>query len=71
VVQPLYVGWVHVWPESNEKYTPETPTPVARSRHVPSLTASGLGQACSSTKSFDPATKMFGEFASIATAGSF
>src|SRR5207302_11423773 len=49
----------------------ETPTPVARSRHVPVLTAIAGGHACSSTKSLEPAARMLGWLASMATAGSF
>src|SRR3954468_23503794 len=66
-VQPEYVGWVHVVPESNEKYPPETPTPPGNG-HVVSSPAL---QASSSISSLEPATRMFGRLASTASAGSF
>jgi hypothetical protein len=56
-----------VVPLSNEKYTPETPTPGVNGHvlSVPALHASML------TSSFDPAARIFGWFASTASAGSF
>ena len=63
----MYVGWVQVVPESKEKYTPEVPTPGVNGQVVslPALHASR------SMLSLAPAARMFGWFASIATAGSF
>src|SRR5207249_4857289 len=66
-LQPVYVGWVHVVPESNEKYTPEAPTPPVNGQVVSSP---GL-QASSSISSLEPATRMLGRLASTASAGSF
>src|SRR5215471_14068388 len=66
-VHPVYVGCVHFWPPSKEKYTPETPTPGVNGHVVgsPALHAS------MSISSFEPATTIDGWAASIATAGSF
>jgi hypothetical protein len=63
----VYVGCVHEWPPSNEKYTPETPTPSVNGHVVgsPALHAS------MSMLSLEPATTTDGSWASIATAGSF
>ncbi|TML12893.1 MAG: hypothetical protein E6G31_08530 [Actinobacteria bacterium] len=66
-LQPVYVGCVQWLPESNEKYTPETPTPWVNGQV---LSAPAL-QSSRSMFSFAPATTMFGWFASIAIAGSF
>ena len=65
-LQPVYVGWVHVVPESNEKYTPEAPTPPVNGQVV-----SSPGLQASSISSLEPATRMFGRLASTASAGSF
>src|SRR5215218_2289137 len=66
-VRPVYVGWDQVSPLSNEKYTPEPPTPSVNGQSVsgPAL------QASMSMLSLAPATTTSGWFASIATAGSF
>ena len=48
--------FVHVVPLSNEKYTPETPTPGVNGQV---LSAPAL-QASMSISSFEPATRMFG-----------
>src|SRR5438132_13649772 len=66
-VQPVYVGWVHVAPEADEKYTPETPTPAVNG-HVVSLPAL---HASMSISSFEPATRMFGCDALTASPRSF
>src|SRR5215210_1910711 len=66
-VRPVYVGWDQVSPLSNEKYTPDPPTPSVNGQSVsgPAL------QASMSMLSLAPATTTLGWFASIATAGSF
>src|SRR5215472_9395836 len=66
-LHPVYVGCVHEWPPSKEKYTPETPTPGVNGQVVglPALHAS------MSISSLAPATTSDGLCASIATAGSF
>src|SRR6266436_7963635 len=66
-LHPVYVGCVHDRPPSNEKYTPDTPTPGVNGQVVgsPALHAS------MSMLSFEPATTTDGSCASIATAGSF
>ena len=55
-VRPVYVGCVHVCPESNEKYTPETPTPGVKGQVLsePALHAS------MSISSLAPATSTVG-----------
>src|SRR5215470_6404480 len=66
-LHPEYVGCVHEWPPSKEKYTPEEPTPGVNGHVVgsPALHAS------MSISSLAPATTSDGLCASIATAGSF
>ena len=66
-VQPVYVGWVQVWPLSNEKYTPEPPMRKVNGQVV----SSPALHASSSMLSFAPAARIFGACASMATAGSF
>jgi hypothetical protein len=66
-LSPVYVGWVQLWPESNENETPDTPTPGVNG-HVLSVPAL---QASMSISSFAPAARTFGWLASTATAGSF
>src|SRR5229473_8708090 len=65
--QPEYVGCFQVVPLSNEKYTPETPTPAVNG-HVVSAPAL---HASRSMLSFAPAARTVGLDWSIATAGSF
>src|SRR5260370_37987303 len=66
-LHPVYVGCVHDRPPSNEKYTPDSPTPGVNGHVVgsPALHAS------MSMLSLAPATTSDGSCASIATAGSF
>src|SRR5260370_4326738 len=66
-LHPVYVGCVHDRPPSNEKYTPDSPTPGVNGHVVgsPALHVS------SSMLSLAPATTTDGSCASIATAGSF
>jgi len=61
------VGWNHEVPRSNEKETPETPTPSVNGQvlSVPAL------QASMSILSLAPAASTVGCLASIAMAGSF
>src|SRR6478609_6670054 len=66
-LSPVYVGCVHFVPLSNEKYTPELPTPGVNG-HVLSVPAL---HASMSISSLEPATSTLGCSASIATAGSF
>src|SRR5258708_17779318 len=66
-LHPVYVGCAHEWPPSNEKYTPETPTPCVNGQVV----GSPALQASMSMLSLAPATTSDGSCASIATAGSF
>src|SRR2546423_3852441 len=66
-VHPVYTGCCQVLPESNEKYTPETPTPAVNGQVV----GSPALQSSTSISSFEPATRMFGWLASTAIAGSF
>ena len=71
-VQPVYAGWIHDRPLLNENATAVSPTPEsASSKQLPNCVASDCGHGAQSTKSFHPATWMFGWLASIATAGSF
>ena len=55
-VRPVYVGCVQVVPLSNEKYTPETPTPGVKGQV---LSAPEL-QGSMSISSLDAATSTFG-----------
>ena len=41
-LQPVYVGCVQWLPESNEKYTPETPTPWVNGQVLTAEVPSGL-----------------------------
>ena len=61
------MGWLQLWPESKEKYTPETPTPSVNGQVLsgPAL------QASMSMLSLAPATATLVWLGSMATAGSF
>ena len=64
---PVYVGCIHVFPPSNEKWIPEPPTPGVNGQVV----GSPALQASMSMLSLDPAARTSSLLASIATAGSF
>src|SRR6266508_3046818 len=74
-VSPEYVGWVQVWPRSNEKYTPASPTPrlnvPSGNEHAACCVDAAREQGCMSTRSLAPAASTSGRIALTASAGSF
>src|SRR5258708_8542637 len=66
-LHPVYVGCAHEWPPSNEKYTPETPTPCVNGHVV----GSPALQASMSMLSLGPAPSTDGSFPSLPTLASF